>query len=64
MKYIVAFFAFWWDFIVGDSITLAVGTVIGILGGYVFVQGGAATAAEVMLPAVVLVTLVISLRVR
>ena len=30
MKYVVNFFAFWYDFIVGDDWRLALGTVIGL----------------------------------
>ena len=61
MKYIVGFGAFWYDFIVGDSIVLAIGGVGALALGYLFVAAGAAAAAEFVLPAVVIATLVVSL---
>ena len=48
MKYLVGFCAFWWDFIVGDSIVL-------------LVHGGYPGVAEVALPGIVIATLVGSL---
>ena len=62
MKYIIAFFAFWWDFIVGDSITLAIGSGVGIFAAYVLAYAGGAAAAQFLLPTAVLATLTVSLR--
>ncbi len=61
MKYIGSFCLFWWDFIVGDSLTLAVGSGLAILGAALFAHAGANTAAEVVLPGAVLATLALSL---
>ncbi len=57
MRYIVAFFAFWWDFIVGDSITLAVGSVIALLAAAALAQNGYGVAAELLLPFAIVLTL-------
>lgn len=61
MKYVVGFGQFWYDFIVGDSIFLAIGGIGSLALGYLFVSAGAAAAAEIVLPAVVVVTLIVSL---
>jgi hypothetical protein len=55
------FFAFWYDFIVGDSIILAIGgpAVLGL--AYLVSQAGDAAIAQVLLPLTVVVTLVASL---
>lgn len=61
MKYLVGFCAFWWDFIVGDSIVLAIGG-LGVLAlGALLVHGGYPGVAEVALPGIVIATLVGSL---
>ncbi len=62
MKYVVNFCMFWWDFIVGDSIALAIGGGIAILAAWGIAHGASSVVAEFTLPAVVLVTLAISLR--
>jgi hypothetical protein len=51
---------FWWDFVVGDSLTLAVGTAAAIGIGAI-IAAGQATLAEFVIPAAVAVTLVLSL---
>ena len=61
MKYLAAFGAFWWDFIVGDSIVLAIGGAGVLLGGALLVSIGMGHTAEVLLPAVVIATLAGSL---
>jgi hypothetical protein len=61
MKYIQAFGAFWYDFIVGDSIILAIGGVTALVLGYLVVLAGAAALAEVVLPLVVVATIILSL---
>lgn len=62
VDFVVGFGAFWYDFIVGDSMTLAIGTVIAVAGCWALIQVLGATGIEVVLPAIVLVTLVVSLR--
>lgn len=62
MKYLAAFGAFWYDFLVGDSAVLAIGGVAAIALAYVFVAAGAAALAEMALPAAVIGTIVLSLR--
>ncbi len=62
MRWIVGFGHFWYDFIVGDSIVLALGGVAVLLAGYGLAHGGYARAAEFVLPALVVGTLVVSLR--
>lgn len=61
MKYITGFAWFWWDFIVGDSIVLAIGGVGVLVFGALLVQTGHQGAAELALPGVVIATLVGSL---
>jgi hypothetical protein len=62
IDFVVGFGAFWYDFIVGDSMTLAIGSVIAIAGCYALIEAFGATGIEVVLPAIVLATLVLSLR--
>lgn len=61
MRYITGFAAFWWDFIVGDSIVLALGGVGVLVLGAMLVRTGHAGIAEIALPAIVVATLVGSL---
>ena len=61
MKYVTGFAMFWWDFIVGDSIALAIGGVAVLL-----VAAGLGRAAQQMVvrlarPALVVATLAVSL---
>ena len=62
MSYIVAFGRFWYDFIVGDSIVLAIGGVGVIVLGAVLVEADAGTLADVLVPTAVVAALVLSLR--
>jgi len=62
VKYIVAFGRFWYDFIVGDSIVLAIGGTGALVLGSLLVHADAVTLAEWLLPATVIATLVVSLR--
>jgi hypothetical protein len=62
VRYIAAFGAFWYDFIVGDSVVLAIGGVAVLAVGALLVHSGMRAAAEVALPAIVVATLAISLR--
>ncbi|MGE3074756.1 MAG: hypothetical protein AB7N24_01395 [Dehalococcoidia bacterium] len=57
MKYVIAFLAFWWDFIVGDSIVLAIGSVAALLGAAALAQNGYGIAAEILLPLAIVGTL-------
>lgn len=54
MKYVAGFVQFWYDFIVGDSVLLAIGGTSAILLGYLLVQADADTVAQVLLPLVVI----------
>lgn len=62
MKYVIGFGRFWYDFIVGDSIALAIGGAGALALGSLLVHNGGATLAEWLLPATVVATLAISLR--
>ena len=62
MKYITAFGRFWWDFIVGDSIFLAIGAPVAFIAAYLIDQSKWSTLGEIALPAIVIATLVVSLR--
>ena len=62
MKYIVGFARFWWDFVVGDSIALAIGGAGALLVAIALVHSQASALAEFALPSIVVATLVISLR--
>ena len=61
-KYAVAFARFWYDFIVGDSVVLAIGGAGAIGIGALLAHNNAGAIAEPVLPAVVIATLAISLR--
>lgn len=62
MKWIVGFARFWYDFVVGDSVALAIGGVSVLVLGTLLVRLGAASLAQVLLPIAVSVTLALSLR--
>ena len=62
MSWLRRFGAFWYDFVVGDSVVLAVGTVVALAVAAVLVRAGAGTAAPVALPLLVALTLAASLR--
>jgi hypothetical protein len=57
MKYIAAFGRFWWDFIVGDSIVVAIGGAAVLILGALLVAAGAEGLAQVAMPAAVIGTL-------
>jgi hypothetical protein len=61
VKYIVGFGRFWYDFIVGDSVVLAIGGVAVLVLGYGLVEAGASSIAQVVLPLTVAGTLWASL---
>lgn len=62
MKYIRGFVLFWYDFIVGDSMTLAIGSALVLLVGFVLARVASAGVVEIAVPALVLATLGASLR--
>jgi len=62
MKYITGFAAFWYDFIVGDSVVLAIGGTAVLVLGALLVHWDMRGVAEVALPAIVVGTLGLSLR--
>lgn len=68
MKYISGFFAFWYDFIVGDAWEVAAGVVLGLAAIFIGVRyGGSAVSGygAVLLPLAIMALLVYSLwRVR
>ena len=64
MRWIVGFGRFWWDFIVGDSIILAVGGIVVLALGLALARAGDGTAAQFVLPATVVGTLGVSLHLR
>lgn len=64
MKYVKGFGLFWWDFIVGDSAMLAIGGIAALALGYVLVQLGSPTVAELLMPAVVFGAIAASLPLR
>jgi len=61
MKYAKGFVLFWYDFLVGDSVLLAIGGIAIIVAAYLLVQADASTAAEVLLPLLAIGTIVLSL---
>jgi hypothetical protein len=61
MKYVRGFLLFWYDFIVGDSIALAIGGVAILLLGYALVELDAARAAEIIMPVAAIATIAASL---
>jgi hypothetical protein len=62
MRWIGAFGRFWYDFIVGDSLVLALGVPSAIVLAWVLSRAGAVGVAEAMLPPAVLGILAASLR--
>lgn len=61
MKYLTGFALFWYDFIVGDSIVLAIGGVLIVALGYGLVELDASAVAEVVLPIAAVATIFLSL---
>ncbi len=61
MRYLRAFLLLWYDFLVGDSIVLAIGGVLILALGYLLVQVEAVKAAEIILPLAAVVTIFVSL---
>jgi hypothetical protein len=61
MSWIVAFGRFWYDFIVGDSVVLAIGGLATLVLGYLLALMGTAALAQVALPVAVILTIALSL---
>ncbi len=61
MKYVTGFFQFWYDFIVGDSVLLAIGGAAVLILGYLMVQAGLDVVAEVLLPLIAIGAVAVSL---
>lgn len=64
MRFVAGFFRFWWDFIVGDSVALAIGGVAVLVLAYAMVESGMNLAAQVVVPVAVVATIVASLPMR
>lgn len=62
MKWLRGFGLFWYDFIVGDSVVLAIGGAATLVLGFVVARLGSAAAGQIVLPAAVIATLAASLR--
>jgi hypothetical protein len=62
MQYVRAFFAFWYDFLVGDDWRIAAGAVIAMLVAAAVAHWLSAVAAGVVLVAGVLLTEALALR--
>ena len=61
MKYVTGFAMFWWDFIVGDSIALAIGGLAVLLIAAGLVRVDQQMAVQLVMPAIVVATLAVSL---
>jgi hypothetical protein len=61
MRWVIAFGRFWYDFIVGDSIVLAIGGPAVLGCGYLFVGSVNGHFVQLALPLLVMVTLGTSL---
>ena len=61
MSWLMAFGRFWYDFIVGDSVVLAIGGAAALASGWLLVRTGNVAAAEALLPLIVVTTLAASL---
>lgn len=61
MKVVVAFGRFWYDFIVGDSVLLAIGGLVVLAAAWAIARGDIAGLADVALPLIVVSTLWVSL---
>ena len=62
MTYVARFGRFWYDFVVGDSVPLAIGGVMALILGAALAWAGTGTLTELLLPFAVVVALAISLR--
>ena len=62
MRWITGFGHFWYDFIVGDSVVLALGGVLALVAAWALVQSGQRSVAELALPLMLVATLALSLQ--
>jgi hypothetical protein len=62
MGFLRRFFAFWFDFIVGDDWVLAAGVVIGLAVCAAAARSGLSSIAWLVLPIAIVLTLAVSLR--
>jgi len=62
MGFVGRFFAFWYDFIVGDDWTLAAGVVIALALSALLARSSLGTTAWVVIPVAIVVTLTVSLQ--
>lgn len=60
MTWVRAFGRFWYDFIVGDSVVLAIGVVALLIIGWLVVVGLGGGPAQFLLPVAVAATLALS----
>ncbi len=61
LRWPIAFARFWWDFIVGDSIILAIGGIAVLAIAFAAAHAGAPRLADVLIPLAVAGTLAASL---
>lgn len=61
MKWLKAFGLFWYDFLVGDSIALAIGGIAVLALGFGLVELNAGTLAQIALPVAAIGTIAASL---
>lgn len=61
LQWLRGFGLFWWDFIVGDSIALAIGALIAVGIAFALVHSAPNGVVEVVLPLVVIATIAASL---
>ena len=61
MKYITGCAMFWWDFVVGDSIALAIGGLAVLLVAAGLVRADQQMAVQLAMPLIVIATLAVSL---
>jgi len=62
MHAVTRFLAFWYDFIVGDDWTLAVGVVLALLVAAVLARSTVSAVAWIILPVAIVLILGVSLR--
>lgn len=62
MRWLAVVARFWCDFVVGDSVILAIGGVAVLGTGAILVAAGAGSLTQVALPMAMAVTLALSLR--
>jgi len=62
MEFVGRFFAFWYDFIVGDDWTLAAGVAIALALSALLARSSLSTTAWVAIPVAIVVTLTVSLQ--